>query len=270
MFRLYVFTCVPVYLCTYLLYQRMLGEKFREHVAIGDEDFGVGLFEFSETGVVGTEDEVDEPFGRGVVVDSGRVACVEEPTIVGFDGDAAMSSRVTEERNEIHFGSEGQADGVEVVPFGITRFVEDEIGFVREVARDVGVLCPLADLAVGERVVFTFVDVDFGARKIGQSADVIEVHMRENDVLHIGGIESQGADAVDRGFVHVERHVGDDAEELREPGRVGIVAQAEARVHEGESLAGFDQQAEQSRFHFGGEAGVAGEAIEQVDGHADI
>jgi len=82
-----------------------------------------------------------------------------------------------------------------------------------------------------ECIIFSFVDMDFGVRKICQPANVIEMHVGEDDVLYVFGFVSEFGELIDRRLVGVKRHVGDDAKELCEPGGIGIIPQAQTRVH---------------------------------------
>ena len=99
----------------------------------------------------------------------------------------------------------------------------------------------MCDLVIGEGFVLAPVHVDFGVGKIGESAAVVEVHVGEDDVLHVFGFISHPLDLVNRRLLRVERHDGDDAEELCEPGWAGVIFEAEAGIHERESLGCFDE-----------------------------
>jgi len=65
----------------------------------------------------------------------------------------------------------------------------------------VGKLGKLAYLSTGKSLIFAAMHVDFGLWKIGKSADVVEVHVGEDNVLHIFGCVSQLFNAIDRGFL---------------------------------------------------------------------
>lgn len=71
---------------------------------------------------------------------------------------------------------------------------------------------------------------------------------------------------VDQRFVGIKRHVCDDTKELREPCRIGVILQSQARIHKDRSLIWFDEQANHACLHFV-KAGIAGESIEDVEVH---
>lgn len=134
----------------------------------------------------------------------------------------------------------------------------------------VGELGKLAYLSTGKSVILPPMHMDFGMGKVGKSADVVEVHVGEENVLYIFGLVAQLFDAIDRRFVWVERHDGDDLEKFRHPGWVGIIIEAEAGVYKNQSLIGFNQKTGHAGFQFAGPAGITGETVEQVDGHGYI
>lgn len=97
----------------------------------------------------------------------------------------------------------------------------------------------------------------------GMTAAMIEVHVREDDVLHVPRLVPQRFQAAYRRFSRVKRHDREDAEQPRDRGRMGIIQQAQACIHENGTVIRFDQQAERSGFHFTGPAGIAREAVER-------
>jgi hypothetical protein len=112
--------------------------------------------------------------------------------------------------------------------------------------------------------------VDFGVGEVGQPAAVIEVHVGKDDVPHFFRIVSQPPDPIHSRFVGVKGHDGDDAEKFRHPAWVGVFVQSKSRIHENQPLIGFDQETDHAGFQAAGQTGVAGEAIEQVNGHWHI
>jgi hypothetical protein len=121
-----------------------------------------------------------------------------------------------------------------------------------------------------ERIVLAPARMYPGLRKIGQSADMIEVHVGDEDVFYIRGIVSQVFNAIDRGFIRVKRHGGDEPEHARHPAGINIIFEAKTGIQQNQSLIGFDEQAGHACFQFAGPAGVVSEAIEQADGHISI
>ena len=137
---------------------------------------------------------------------------------------------------------------------------------MREIAWDVSSIAPIKAMT-GEGVILALVNMNFRVRKIGQTAAVIEVHVREDDVVHIFGFISETLNLIDRRIPGIKWHVRDDAKEIGEPGRVGVIAQTKSCVHEYRTLVSLHQQAKRARFHFGGKARIAGKAIEQMNVH---
>lgn len=182
----------------------MLLNKFGEHVAVGDNDLGMVPFELSEMLVVWPKDKVDQPLGRGGIVHRAGIACLKKPTILRSDGDTAKSAGMTEEGNEVHFRLERETDGIEIIPFRIDCLIENEFRPMRDIARIISRIGPPKLFSIGEGIVFAAMDMDFGMWKIGQAADMVEVHVSENDVPDIFGVVSQFFDAIDRSFVHIE------------------------------------------------------------------
>ena len=58
--------------------------------------------------------------------------------------------------------------------------------------------------------------VNTGVWKIRHSATVVEVHMRQHDVVHRFRVVAQASDLVYRGFFRVEWHFGDDLERAQD------------------------------------------------------
>jgi hypothetical protein len=110
--------------------------------------------------------------------------------------------------------------------------------------------------------------VDFGPGEIGYSTAVIEVHVCQNDIPGVLGSVSKLLHTIDGYFVRVERHCGDDTEQLRHPSWPKVLIASEAGVYQNRSLIGIDQQTGHASFQFARPAGIASETVEQVNGHA--
>ncbi len=98
---------------------------------------------------------------------------------------------------------------------------------------------------------------------------MIKVHVGEDDVPDVFRLVSQSLHLIDRRFVWIKWHFGNDAEELGKPGWVGIIIQSKACIYKNRSLICFNQQTNHARFQISN-AGIAGEAVEQVNGHENI
>lgn len=96
---------------------------------------------------------------------------------------------------------------------------------------------------------------------------MIEMHVSEENVFYVFGLVSEFWELMDNRFVWVEWHVGDNTKELRKPGGAGIILQAKSRIHEGESLIGFNQYTDQSRLPIAWDAGTTGKTVEDANGH---
>lgn len=91
-------------------------------------------------------------------------------------------------------------------------------------------LAPVLYLSICEVIQLTFMDMDFGVWKIWQPADVVKVHVSNDDVFHIFRFVSQLFDTIDGGFIGIERHLSDNAEQSGEPGWVGVIVQPESGI----------------------------------------
>jgi hypothetical protein len=111
--------------------------------------------------------------------------------------------------------------------------------------------------------------VDFCVWKVRQAAAMIKMHMSENDMLDVFRFVSHFPHLIDRRFIRVEGHICDDAEKICEPGWIAIICQTQTGIDEGKTLISFGQQAKRASLPIR-EAGVAGKAVEHVNGHEDI
>ena len=109
--------------------------------------------------------------------------------------------------------------------------------------------------------------MDLGMGKIRQSAAMVEVHVRENDMPHSLGTKTQTLDLPDRRFLGVHRNMRDHLEQAYDRGWVGVILQAGSRVDEHQALRGLNQAADSAGLQPGWPACVAGKDIESVDRH---
>ena len=63
----------------------VLSEKFRVHVTVDNQNFGMGFHESSQALVVRPQNSPDQPCGCLVVINSACVTGVEQPAVGGFD-----------------------------------------------------------------------------------------------------------------------------------------------------------------------------------------
>lgn len=79
--------------------------------------------------------------------------------------------------------------------------------------------------------------------EVREAARVVEVEMREHDVLDVARVVPELTDLVDRGEGRFETGAGGLPEDRAEPARVGDVTGAEAGVDQKQSAAGDHEQA---------------------------
>ena len=103
------------------------------------------------------------------------------------------------------------SNGIKVIPFRIRYIVQDEIGTMGNVSLNVCQLAPMLYLSVCEVIQLALMDMDFGVWKIRQPADVVKVHVSNDDVFHIFRFVSQLFDPIDGGFIGIERHLSNNA-----------------------------------------------------------
>ena len=84
--------------------------------------------------------------------------------------------------------------------------------------------------------------MDFGAREVRYSADVVEVEMGDHDMADVIGAEAECCDVVGGGFAAQQPGPNDMAESSDPAGGVVAVMGTEAAVDQDESIVGLDQQ----------------------------
>lgn len=96
--------------------------------------------------------------------------------------------------------------------------------------------------AVERGIQFALVDVYLCSRKIRQAAGVVEVHVGQQDMLHIIGGVSQRLHLVQRRLVDVIEQANDHVKGTHHRGRPGDILCAVAGIDEDQALAGVNQQ----------------------------
>ena len=157
--------------------------------------------------------------------------------------------------------------GTEVIPFGVDLVIKDELGLMDDVVRDISKLCKPANFPFGKDFVLAPMHMDFSVRKIGQPTDVVEVHVCKNNVIDIFRLVPQVFQSIDCRFVWVKGHYRNNAEKSRHPGRVSVIVETEACVHQNQALVCFHQKTCHARFQFARPASITSEAIQQMNGH---
>jgi len=199
--------------------------------------------EFAKTRCMGSQDQGDDP-PRHIFaeVHRGGICDMEEPAGFREDRNAAVATRMTEERHEPHLRIEGQANGRQPEPGFAAISVEDEVRVMSQVTADVGQIRP-AEWRACESFVFSLVNMDAGVGEIRQSAAVIEVHVGQHHVTHVHRIVTEKGDLPDCSLVRIQRHMCENLESAKYTRLVNVVPLARTCVDEHEPLVGFDQQA---------------------------
>jgi len=121
---------------------------------------------FPQARHVGTQDEAHHPAGDVLAAEVCRgIPAVEVPASVRFYGDATHANCMIRQGDEVHFRLKAyDADGTKLEPFFPGIVIKNEIRMMRDMPRDIR----HTDIAfsLGERVIFLFVHMDFGMRKI--------------------------------------------------------------------------------------------------------
>jgi len=242
-------------------------EEIQKHMAGCHADLRVPGGKFPEARHVGSEDEADGHLGNIISAEVCRgIRTVEVPASLRFYGNPAHADGVIWQRDEVHLRLEPlDADGVKFEPFFAGVFVKNKIGLVCNMPRDIS--RANVPFSMNKRIIFLFVYMDFGMRKIRQPADMIKMHVGQENVLYIVRLVSESGELIDGRLLRVKWHVGDDAKELREPGGVGVILQAQTRIHEDKTMIRIDQQADQSRFPPAWDTSATSEAIEDANSH---
>lgn len=241
-------------------------KEIQPHVAGGYADLRMGCPEFAQAFCVRTQDKPDQPIGRVIFqVERRGVPHVEQPSGSGPDGDAAMAAGMPEQRHQPHLRVERQANGLEIEPSFAAFFIERNFRLVGEVAADVGQGGPAAR-APGKGFGLAAVNVNQCVGEIGQASAVVEMHVGQHDVADVLRPAAEFHDLPYGSLCGIEGHDGYGLEDSQDGCLVSIVIQTRPGVHQYQTLAGFDQQAERPAAPPGWRPGVASEAVEEVDG----
>ncbi len=175
----------------------------------------------------------------GAVVEK-RIATVEHPSVAGIDGYACVPAGVASQRDQDY----ARGDLVKLLGCGETSPLLPS----RVVFNDFGLMCPLSgsvarlleprrggDGAEG----LGRGDVNLGVREVGQTADVVQVEVRDDDVADIVTREPELLDLVGGGFVVAEDGSEKVAQRSDPPGGFGAVVRAEAGVDQHQAAVGF-------------------------------
>lgn len=81
-----------------------------------------------------------------------------------------------------------------------------------DVALDVGELEPMVELSTYKCLIFSPVNMDFCMRKIRQPTDMVKMHVGQDNVPDLFWFVSQLLDSIDRPFLFIKWHNGNEAE----------------------------------------------------------
>jgi hypothetical protein len=105
--------------------------------------------------------------------------------------------------------------------------------------------------------------MDSGAGKVGDPAGVVEVHVGQHDVGHVGGLVAERPDLGRRGLRQRQHRPDQRPPRCAEPAGVGDVVGAESGVDEQQTLGTLHQQA--VRHHPTGDANPERRAVQVMD-----
>ncbi len=174
-----------------------------------------------------------------------RVARVNEPLgrpARDANRDGGMASRVPDERDEHHVVGD-DAHAAKPLPRIPRIFVKHPLRSVREVRA--AVTSPLVQRPRSHRrFVLAAMDVDFGIRKVGQPAGVIDVEVRHDEVAHVLRLEAERCDLPERRTLREKLRTEPSQKDRTEAtDRVAQIRVADAGVDQHEAVAcGLDQE----------------------------
>ncbi len=167
------------------------------------------------------------------------VADVEQAAAALLDCDAAVSERMTEERNQQDFRRETQRyrSSIQSEPVSLRWPIGTPTRSMFELARDVS---PMTRPGVGQLFLG---HMHRRVRKVSESARVIGIAMREHDVAHLLGPKAKALNSPDSGIRFVElkpRHVD---QLLPQPfHRILYIQQANACINQGQATLILQQE----------------------------
>ena len=152
-----------------------------------------------------------------------RVAAVQHPSVVGVDGHACVSAGVAGQRDQDYARGDlvKFLGGGETSPLLPPRVVFHDFGLVCPLGASVAVLSNRDGEVIAERLGRG--DVDLGVREVGQTADVVQVEVCDDDVADIVTPEAELFDLVGRSFLMAEDGSEDVAQRSDPPGGVRAV-----------------------------------------------
>ena len=175
-------------------------------------DFWVCRSEFAQARRVWSQHRADQPI-RHVLGKVGRrcISDVEQPA--GFDpyGNAAVATRMSEQRHQPHLRFEWQANRCQVEPAFTSIIIKHKFRLMGDVAADISQVDPLA-WAPRKGFVLAVVDMDAGMWKIRQAAAVIEMHVGQHNMTQILRLVAEMRDLARNSFFRVQ---GQNRENLK-------------------------------------------------------
>lgn len=177
-----------------------------------------------------------------------RVADMQEPPTTDSHGDAAMAQCVAKQWDKDRLGldAQWQRPTFESVPFGRRLFVRDPPWPVSELRRRV---TPMTGPQPSE---FLLRHMHRGGREVGQSAGVIGIAVRQDDVANVSDLKSQPFDLASGRQLFVELETGRVDGGLADAfERARDVVQADARVDQRQATVVFEQQTVTPRLRIG-------------------
>ena len=235
------------------------GGEFRRVVRAGEPDFvAVTLHEYAQPLAVGearrpvrVDERLERPqrerrlaaFRRNLGVVEIGVPAMEEPAVLGPDGDAAMTSRMAGQGHQEHVVAPARqrAHAVKSEPFVPAGLDKRPVRYGGELRRKVA--HALSQGRVLRRAQFGPERVHGRRREIAKAARVVEIEMSRHDVTHVGHAEAEVGDLPQRRLGDPEPRPGRRPEQAPEPLRIRDVLDPEPAVNQDQSVLALEQQA---------------------------
>jgi len=133
--------------------------------------------------------------------------------------------------NEVNFRFKTcHADGIEVKPFFARILVKHKIGLMSDMSFHIG--SAQKPFSSYKGIIFLLVHMNFCMGKIRKPATMVKVHVSQDDVFYVFRLRAQPLYLINRRFLQIKWHDGNEAKELRKPCRICIIFKPQTCVYE--------------------------------------